>query len=163
MHATPALADKLPSFSAHKPPATPLITLTGAEQAALIALLGGKKGTLERIERRVRIVLLAASGCSKQQIGKHLGISSNQVVRWVSRYASHGIAGIKNELPRGAPSAKLDVERLLELAAQACPDSSGRWSTRKMAAELGVSAATISRHCRKQGLDKLASRAPSNR
>ena len=163
MHATPLLADKLPSHPAHKPPAAPLITLTEAEQAALIALLGSEKGELERIERRVRIVLLAASGWRKQQIANRLGISSNQVARWVSRYVSHGIAGVENELPRGAPCAKLDVARLLELAMQACPDSSGRWSTRKMAAELGVSAAPISRHWRTQGLDALASRAPSHR
>lgn len=55
------------------------------------------------------IVLLAANGWRNQQIANRLGICSNQVDRWVSRYATHGIAGIENGLPRGAPFAKLDV------------------------------------------------------
>lgn len=158
MHANPRSAEKFALHPTHKHNARPPIVLSEAEKAALVNLLGSEKGELNRIERRVRIVLLAASGWRNQQISDRLGVSINQITRWISRYATHGIAGIENELPRGAPSPKLDVARLLELALQTCPDPSRRWSTRKMAAELGVSASTVSRHSRKLGLSPFAQR-----
>lgn len=49
-------------------------------------------------------------------------------------------------------SAKVDAARLAEVTMQSKSEAATHWSTRKMAAELGVSAATVSRHWRKNGL-----------
>jgi transposase len=46
----------------------------------------------------------------------------------------------------------VDVARLVELTTQSKPEAATHWSTRKMAAELGVSAASVSRHWRANGL-----------
>jgi len=46
----------------------------------------------------------------------------------------------------------VDVARLVELTTQTKPKAATHWSTRTMAAELGVSAASISRHWRANGL-----------
>ena len=46
----------------------------------------------------------------------------------------------------------VDVARLVELTTQSKPEAATHWSTRTMAAELGVSAASVSRHWRKNGL-----------
>ena len=63
-----------------------------------------------------------------------------------------GLAGIERDLPRGAPPRKVDVARLVELTTQSTPKGATHWSTRTMAAELGVNSATISRHWRANGL-----------
>jgi transposase len=46
----------------------------------------------------------------------------------------------------------VDVARLVELTTQSKPEAATHWSTRKMAAQLGVSAASVSRHWRANGL-----------
>jgi transposase len=87
-----------------------------------------------------------------QDIAQQLGVGRVQVARWRGRYAQARLAGIARDLPRGAPSLKVDMARLVELTTQSKPKAATHWSTRKMAAELGVSAATISRHWRSKGL-----------
>lgn len=46
----------------------------------------------------------------------------------------------------------MDVSRLVELTTQSKPEAATHWSTRKMAVELGVCAASVSRHWRANGL-----------
>ena len=72
--------------------------------------------------------------------------------RWRERYAQSRFAGIERDLPRGAPPVKVDVARLVELTTQSKPKAATHWSTRTMAEELGVSAASVSRHWRANGL-----------
>jgi transposase len=62
------------------------------------------------------------------------------------------MAGIVSDLPRGAPPVKVDVARLVELTTESKPKAATHWSTRTMATELGVSAASVSRHWRAKGL-----------
>lgn len=47
---------------------------------------------------------------------------------------------------------KVDVARLVELTTQSQPKAATHWSTRKMAAELGVSASIVMRHWQANGL-----------
>jgi len=105
-----------------------------------------------RLVQRSRIVLLAADGLQNQEIAAQLNIGRVQVARWRGRYAESRLAGIERDLPRGAPPAKVNVERLLELTTQSQPEAATHWSTRTMAAALGVSAASVSRHWRANGL-----------
>ena len=75
-----------------------------------------------------------------------------QASRWRERYAQARLAGIERDLPRGAPPTTVDVTRLVELTTQAKPEAATHWSTRTMAAELGISAASVSRYWRKNSL-----------
>ncbi|EQD56609.1 transposase, partial [mine drainage metagenome] len=75
-----------------------------------------------------------------------------QVARWRERYAQHRLAGIERDRPRGAPPPKVDVARLVELTTQSKPAAATHWSTRTMAAEMGISAANVSHHWRANGL-----------
>ena len=50
------------------------------------------------------------------------------------------------------PLAQVEVARLVELTTQSKPEAATRWSTRKMAAVIGISAASVSRHWRANGL-----------
>ena len=81
-----------------------------------------------------------------------LGVGRVQVSRWRERYAQSRLAGIERDLPRGAPPATVDVARLVELTTQSKPAAATHWSTRTMAALLGISAASVSRHWRANGL-----------
>jgi transposase len=75
-----------------------------------------------------------------------------QVARWRERYAESGLEGIERDLPRGAPPVKVNVQKLVDLTTQATPEAATHWSTRRMAAELGVHATTVLRHWQALGL-----------
>lgn len=127
------------------------IVLTQEEHAELTKLVRSKLSSV-RLAQRARIVLLAAKGMQNKDIAQQLGVGRVQVSRWRERYAQSRLAGIERDLPRGAPLAKVDVVRLVELTTQTKPVAATHWSTRTMAAELGVSAASVSRHWRANGL-----------
>jgi transposase len=127
------------------------IVLSEAERAELTHLVRSKR-TSVRLAQRARIVLLAARGMQNREIAAELGVGRVQVARWRERYARARLAGIERDLPRGAPARKVDVARLVQLTTQSTPKAATHWSTRTMAAKLGVSAASVSRHWRAHGL-----------
>ena len=127
------------------------IELTSEERAELTALVRSKLTSM-RLVLRARIVLLAAQGLQNIDIAEQVGVGRVQVSRWRGRYAQSRLAGIESDLPRGAPPVKVDVARLVELTTESKPKAATHWSTRTMATELGVSAASVSRHWRAKGL-----------
>ena len=127
------------------------IELTDEERTELTALVRSKL-TSVRLALRARIVLLAAQGLQNTDIAAQVGVGRVQVSRWRGRYAQSRLAGIWCDLPRGAPPVKVDVARLVKLTTESKPKAATHWSTRTMAAELGVSAASVSRHWRAKGL-----------
>ena len=129
----------------------PAIVLTTGQVAQLTRLVRSRL-TSVRLSQRAQIVLLAAQGKQNKEIAEQLGIGRVQVARWRERYVACGLAGIERDLPRGAPPVKVDVARLVELTTQAKPEAATHWSTRKMGAELGVSASTVMRHWQAHGL-----------
>ena len=129
----------------------PEIILTEDERAELAKLERSKLSSV-RLAQRARIVLLAAEGMQNKDIAQQLDVGRVQVSRWRERYAQWRLSGIERDRPRGAPPGKVDVARLVELTTQTKPKAATHWSTRTMAAELGVSAASVSRHWRANGL-----------
>jgi transposase len=129
----------------------PAIELTDEQESELAKLARSKTASV-RLAQRARIVLLAAQGMPNKDIADALGVGRVQVGRWRDRYAEAGLQGIERDLPRGAPPVKVDVSRLVKLTTQTKPVAATHWSTRKMAAELGVSASTVMRHWQANGL-----------
>lgn len=129
----------------------PTITLTDDERMQLQKLVRSKL-TSVRLMQRAKIVLLAEQGKQNIAIAAELGVGRLQVARWRERYATDRLAGIERDLPRGAPPVKVDVAKLVELTTQSTPPAATHWSTRTMAQTLGVSAASVSRHWRANGL-----------
>jgi len=70
---------------------------------------------------------VAARGLQSKEIAEQPGVGRVQVARWRERY-------FECFLPRGAPPAKVDVAKLVELTTQRRPEAATHWSTRKMAA-----------------------------
>ena len=95
----------------------PEIVLTEEERAELTKLVRSKL-TSVRLVQRSQIVLLAADGAQNKDIAVQLGIGREQVARWRGRYAQMRLAGIERDLPRGAPTKKVDLAHLVELTTQ---------------------------------------------
>jgi len=129
----------------------PEILLADDERMVLMNLVRSRL-TSVRLEQRSGIVLLAADGFQNKDIAQMLSVGRIQVSRWRNRYAQLRLAGIERDLPRGAPPKTVDVARLVELTTQSKPEAATHWSTRTMAEQLGVSAASVSRHWRAHGL-----------
>ena len=136
----------------------PEIVLAEDERTALNRLVASGL-TSVRLSQRARIVLLAADGMQNRDIAEQLSVGRMQVARWRGRYAQLRFSGIERDLPRGAPPKKVDLARLVELTTQTKPEVATHWSTRKMAAELGVHGPTVSRHWRTAGLKPHIRRA----
>jgi biotin operon repressor len=101
------------------------------------------------LAQRARIVLAAAEGLSNTQIAEQVGCSRPTVLRWRSRYAAKGLAGLDDQ-PRSGRPRTVRRERRAEIVAttqQPPPPQLGvtHWSTRSLAKHLGVSRMTVAR------------------
>jgi transposase len=133
----------------------PRVALTPEERNQLEQLARGKR-TEVRVAERARIILLAAEGLQNDQIAAHLGISKPTVGMWRSRYVEMGgLAAILKDATRpGRPRknrAALE-KRIVETVTQTQPKSATHWSTRTLAAELGVDHVFVHRVLRRNGL-----------
>ena len=129
----------------------PEIVLTSEERSQLSRLVQSEK-TSTRLVHRARIILLAAGGMQNKDIAAELKVGRVQVSRWRERYLQLRVGGIEHDLPRGAPSRPVDVQALVDMTTQSSPGDALKWSTRTMAAKMGISPASVSRHWRANGL-----------
>jgi transposase len=101
-------------------------------------------------------LLLAADGVANQEIARRCGVDSDAVRRWRSRFADTGVDGIgviakgrgrKPSIPAGT------VEEVVRLTHKELPgDSSTHWSTRSMAARVGIGKDAVARIWADHGL-----------
>jgi transposase len=101
------------------------------------------------LAQRARIVLAAAEGLSNTEIAERVGCSRPTVIRWRSRYAAKGLAGLDDQ-PRSGRPRTVRRDRRAEIVAttqQPPPQQLGitHWSTRSLAKHLGVSRMTVAR------------------
>ena len=98
-----------------------------------------------RRAQRAQIVLLAAQGLPDSEVARRLGVSRPAVLTWRGRYARDGLAGLADRPRSGRPrqvSAADVVACTLRIAPRLrSATSCARW----VAAELGISPATVSR------------------
>lgn len=125
--------------------AAPQITLSAQERLTLERW--SKSRTVQaRQAQRAQIVLLAADGKMNKDIAAELGITPNTVCRWRSRFAEHRISGIEKDLPRGGRHSDTDLaRRIVEATTQTKPVGATHWSTRTLAAHLGVNRGRVQR------------------
>ena len=108
-----------------------------------------------RLVERARIVLLAAAGKQDMEIATDLGITAHKAARWRNRFLDLGMPGLEKDAPRPGrtPSiARAKVKKVIHLTTQQKPAHATHWSTRTMAAAVGVSEATVRRIRHKHGL-----------
>jgi transposase len=107
------------------------VQLSGQEREQLEALLRARGCTVAE-HRRARIVLLAADGCSTEQIAEQVGIPACTVSRWRTRIGRHGLGSDVRaalaDAPRPGRPRTIDGVRRAEIVATACdpmPDGEG--------------------------------------
>ncbi len=105
-----------------------------------------------RSVRRARIVLLAADGVGNHEIARRLEISRNQVITWRGRFAEGGVAAIDADRPRSGRKPRIDATEIVRITTQTMPEGATHWSTRKLAAKLGISDTTVLKVWQANGL-----------
>lgn len=138
----------------------PLITLSEDQRKALIRWSRGRS-TPARLVLRAKIVLMAAEGKMNFVIARELGTDRLTVGRWRSRFAAKGLGGIEKDAPRGGrkPTKRAEAAaRIIETTTRQRPSNATHWSTRTLAAHLGVSHSMVHRVWRANGLKPHLSR-----
>jgi len=114
-----------------------------------------RRRTAAGLATRSRTVLAAADGENNSQIARRLGLARPTVAKWRARFASERLEGLLDE-PRPGRPRSIGDERIEELIVRtletAPPDGGTHWSTRRMAAAVGLSQSTVSRIWRAFGL-----------
>jgi len=100
--------------------------------------------------RRTKILLLAAEGVANSEIAERLEVSRPTVIAWRKRYAREGLTGgLADRHRRGRPQSVRRDRRAEILATTLSPPPQAlgvtHWSSRLLAAELGVSHSTVAR------------------
>jgi len=132
---------------------TNTITLTTSERTALMKRAKSRTGRAEDA-RRARVILLLAEGRTWDTVCAQIGCSRGVVALWRQRFIDERLAGLYSRHRGQAPTRQAPrVEaRILEATRQAPADGSTHWSTRKLAAHLGVSHMRVARVWAKHGL-----------
>jgi transposase len=102
---------------------------------------------------RARIVLLAADGVGTMEIARRVGVSKPTVISWKRRYRDEGVGGLDDRAKSGRPR-EIDEAEIVARTLEAPPEHLGvtHWSSRLLAAELGISNFTVAKVWQRWGL-----------
>jgi len=116
-----------------------ILELTPAEESELRKRVASSTAS-QRDALRARIVLLRSQGNKEVDVAKKLGTSVNTVSLWSKRFDNGGMEGLNDEKGRGRKSW-LSAEKVRQVITRVTQPPKGRkkWSTRRMAAEVGIS------------------------
>jgi len=117
------------------------------ENAGLTAL-----GRAELVRRVFRL------GQPVAEVAAAFGVCAKTVRKWVSRFEAEGEAGLRD---RSSRPHRLRRPTLAPTAARIAALRRERWTGQRIAAELGISPATVSRVLRRAGLSRLRDLAPA--
>ena len=117
------------------------VVLSADQQATLEARARARRAPARSVER-ARIVLLAASGCQDRQIAARLKITPEKAARWRNRFLDAGLAALDKDAPRPGRTPLITATKVREVirkTTQEQPGNATHWSTRTMAAAVGLS------------------------
>src|SRR5919198_3561010 len=134
-------------------PVAVAIELTDAERVQLEAW-ARRRSSAQALAQRSRIVLLAAEGLKNTEIAARLGVSRNMAATWRARFAAQRLDGLLDEPRPGRPRTISDekVEEVIVKTLETSPKDATHWSTRSMAAEVGLNQTAVHRIWRAFGL-----------
>jgi transposase len=118
------------------------------EQRQLLEQQARARSLPARVVERARIVLRAATGQQDKQIAAALGITPEKSARWRNRFLDRGWAALQKDARRpGRPRTigEAQVKLVIDKTTQEKPEASTHWSTRTMAAAVGLSGASVRR------------------
>jgi len=96
---------------------------------------------------RARIVLQCRQGRSNREIARRLAITAQTVGKWRQRFLAERVRGLLDQPRSGAPRSISDalVEAVLAKTLHEPPPDAERWSSRRLASELGISQRAVLR------------------
>jgi transposase InsO family protein len=107
---------------------------------------------------RERLVKAVLSGQTPEAAARAAGVCPRTARKWVARFKAAGVEGLKDRSSRPhrlhRPTPIAIVERVEALRRR-------RWTGKQIAAEVGVSPATVSRILKRLGLNRLAALEPA--
>ena len=107
---------------------------------------------------RERIVRQVESGQTPEAVSEAAGVCPRTVRKWVERYRREGLVGLEDRSSRPhrlrLATPQTVIEEIERLRRQ-------RWTGKQIAAQVGVSPATVSRVLRRLGLNKLSALEPA--
>ena len=124
----------------------PKIELDAADQRELTAL--ARRGRVEaRVQQRARIVLLAAQGWQNKDIASEVDLDRRQVALWRQRFLEGGVQALMHDAPRPGRTPSVTTAEfessIVDKTLHDRPIAATHWSTRTLAAQLGVGPTTI--------------------
>lgn len=129
------------------------IILTKRERMELSRQARSRTGRAEAA-RRARVILLLAEGATWAAVCHAVGCSRGFVATWSQRFAAERLAGLYSRHRGQAPlrHTPQTEARILGATRRAPADGATHWSTRKLAAQLGVSHMRVARVWAKHGI-----------
>jgi transposase len=107
---------------------------------------------------RERLVKMVLDGQTPKAVSEAGGVCPRTARKWVDRYEREGLAGLQDRSSRPKrlrqPTPQSVIDRIESLRRQ-------RMTGQAIAAEVGVSAATVSRVLKRLGLNKLSALEPA--
>jgi transposase len=132
----------------------PKIELNSEVERELQALC--RRGRVEaRVQQRAKIVLLAAQGLLNKDIAEQVDLDRRQVAMWRQRFLDGGVDALMRDAPRPGRTRTVDADAeslILATTLQERPITATHWSTRTLAAQMGVGPTTIRRIWKRNGL-----------
>ena len=122
-----------------------------------IVLSPSERDTLERYTRRAttaqalalraRIILRCAAGETHTSIAASLHVTKPTVGKWRRRFVEARLAGLLDEPRPGAPRRLSDasIEQVIVQTLEASPRDATHWSTRSLAAHVGLNQTAVAR------------------
>lgn len=120
-----------------------------------LRILSKRRRAEARVQQRASVILLAAKGWQNKEIATEVSLDRRQVALWRRRFAHGGIKALLRDASRSgrAPRVTPEVEsRIVNTTLHEKPAAATHWSTRRLAAHLGLSATTVRRVWRRNGL-----------
>jgi transposase len=129
------------------------LSLTDEERSAL-ERLARRRTSAQAAALRARIILSCATGAPNAAVAEVLGVAPATVGKWRRRFVAARLDGLFDEPRPGAPRTISDdqVEAVIVQTLEQKPKDATHWSTRSMAAAMGMSQSSISLIWRAFGL-----------
>jgi transposase len=128
------------------------VDITAEERSVLRRLVASPTAS-QRDALRARIVLLRGEGRKEADVAAATGVSINTVSLWSKRFEENGLKGLSDAPGRGR-KASLAPEKVRKVVTEVTQPPAGRnkWSTRTMAAAVGMSHQSVHAIWRKNDL-----------
>jgi transposase len=113
------------------------------------------RNTPQKVALRARIVLLSAGSVPTGAIMQQLGTTTPTITRWRDRYEETGMAGLLKDRSRPGRKRRIEETKVREVVERTIgekPAHATHWSTRSLAAAVGLSPASVQRIWKAHGL-----------